>query len=365
VRAEEARFEVEVAPEEAIAFARLSGDWNPLHTDPEHARGTPYRRPVLHGAFSAGLVSRLAGMHLPGRNCLLHSMRLRFVAPIVPPAALVVSGRLVSDTGEVGRVEASVTDARTGARYVDADYEFGRHERVAAPPSGLPVAPPTAGEAAILVTGATGGLGSALRARLGARAVGVSRRAEPGLIEVPDPEAVAPAVAGRRLGAIVHCAWPAPDNARLLDLASPASAVDHHVAAPLRQMLALARLLDAQGTEDAILVLIGSTAAQPGRHNYRMPLYTLGKALVPDLARILAVELGGSGRRCAAVVFDVVEAGMNQRLSRGARVAHADRSPSGRLPSAAEAADQLAWVLENRSSLLSGATLTLSGGALP
>ena len=45
--------------------------------------------------------------------------------------------------------------------------------------------------------------------------------------------------------------------------------------------------------------------------------------------------------------------------------AHEDRAPTGRLPAPAEVADQLAWVLENRSFLLSGATLTLAGGALP
>src|SRR5919199_90551 len=92
-----------------------------------HAARTIYGRPVLHGAFSAGLISRLAGMHLPGADCLLHSMRLRFVAPILPPATLVVSGRLTSEGAGTGRVDATVADATTGASYVDATYEFSRH----------------------------------------------------------------------------------------------------------------------------------------------------------------------------------------------------------------------------------------------
>jgi NAD(P)-dependent dehydrogenase (short-subunit alcohol dehydrogenase family) len=112
-------------------------------------------------------------------------------------------------------------------------------------------------------------------------------------------------------------------------------------------------------------VLIGSTAAAPGRHNYRMPLYTLAKTLVPELVRILAVELGASGHRATGVVFDVIETGMNQRLSAAAKVAHADRSPAGKLPSADEAAAQLEWILAAPGWLASGATVTLSGGALP
>jgi hypothetical protein len=56
---------------------------------------------------------------------------------------------------------------------------------------------------------------------------------------------------------------------------------------------------------------------------------------------------------------------MNQRLSAAAKVTHADRSPAGKLPSADDAAAQLEWILANRGSLASGATITLSGGALP
>jgi NAD(P)-dependent dehydrogenase (short-subunit alcohol dehydrogenase family) len=64
-------------------------------------------------------------------------------------------------------------------------------------------------------------------------------------------------------------------------------------------------------------------------------------------------------------VFDVVDTGMNKGMSAQARLAHEDRSPAGRLPSAEEAADQLVWLMSNRSAFLSGATVTLSGGALP
>ncbi|MGI9076627.1 MAG: MaoC/PaaZ C-terminal domain-containing protein [Gemmatimonadaceae bacterium] len=127
-----ASFEVGVTAEDAIAFATLSGDWNPLHTNADHAVRTAYRRPVLHGAFSAGLISRMAGMYLPGADCLLHAMRLRFAAPIIPPAMLVVSGRQLSESGSLGRVDVTISDAATGTRYVDAVYEFSRHE-VAAP----------------------------------------------------------------------------------------------------------------------------------------------------------------------------------------------------------------------------------------
>ena len=359
-----ASFNVDVTPADTEAFARLSGDWNPLHTDAAYAAATPFRRPVLHGAFSAGLVSRMAGMHLPGRDCLLHGMRLRFIAPIVPPARLVVSGEEKSGSNTLGRVDVTIVDKDTAQRYVEASYDFSRREATIAE---APATRETGAGSSIpvLVTGASGGLGSALLRRLGGRGLGVSRTPVAGAFCAKTAEEIPLIFGERTVGDIVHCAWPTPDNQELLALSDPEAAVERHIAAPLRAVLALARLLAERGAPGASLVLVGSTFADPGRHNYRLPLYSLGKSLVPTLARILAVELAASGHRVVAVVFDVIAGGMNSTLSPAIQQAHADRTPYGRLPNPDEAAEQVAWVLENRSRLVSGATLVLSGGALP
>jgi 3-hydroxybutyryl-CoA dehydratase len=360
----EAAFDVEVTPGSAIEFAKLSGDWNPLHTDAAHAATTAYRRPVLHGAFAAGLVSRMAGMYLPGQDCLLHTLDLRFVAPIVPPATLRVSGRLVRERHGVGRVEVGISDVASGVRYVNAAYEFGHHVQSAETASSRPASHPT-GDHVVVVTGASGGLGGALLARLGKRALGVSRGGGQGRLAAPFSTSLMEQLGDRRIDAIVHCAWPAPDNQRLLSLPDPETAVDYNLGKPLTEMIRLGQILAQRGAPNAQMVLIGSTAALPGRHNYRMPLYSLAKALVPELVRILALELAASGHRITGVVFDVIETGMNERLSAAAKVAHADRSPVGELPSADDAAAQVEWVLANPGWLASGATITLSGGALP
>jgi acyl dehydratase/NAD(P)-dependent dehydrogenase (short-subunit alcohol dehydrogenase family) len=361
-----ASFEVDVPLESIRAFAELSGDWNPLHTDPDYAQHTEFGRQVLHGAFSAGLLSRLAGMYIPGTDCVLNAMRLRFVAPIRPPARLRVQGDLVSLESDHGKVDVTISDALTGLRYVDGAYEFGRH-RTTETARHAPMAK-TRGDLAsdlVLVTGASGGLGAALMAKLGARGVGLTRESREGAISMDALDRLDAELDGRRVNAIVHCGWPAPDNSRLIDLSDSQTAVGYNVGAPLEQSIALARALSRFGQPDAMLVLVGSTAALPGRHAYRSPLYTLSKTLVPELARILALELAGSGMRCAAVVFDVIEAGMNAHLAPRARLAHVDRSPAGRLPTGAEAAEQVCWLLDNRSFLVSGATITLTGAALP
>jgi acyl dehydratase/NAD(P)-dependent dehydrogenase (short-subunit alcohol dehydrogenase family) len=360
---DEASFEVEVLPEHAAAFAALSGDWNPLHTDAEYAATSQYGRPILHGAFSAGLLSRMAGMYLPGTDCLLHAIELRFLRPIFLPSTLLVKGTLASESDDAGKVQVTIVDARTGVSLVAGSYAFGRHKARSAEPTPKPRF--TDAPAVTLITGAGGALGTALAQRLAGTAIGVSSSELVGKTLDEQAHLLSTAVGDRAISAIVHCGWPSPDNTRLTRLENVNAAVDYHLSDPLRQAIGFARILSTEGTDDAILLLLGSTAGEPGRHNFRSPLYSLSKSMLPLLTRILAVELGATGRRCANVMFDVIDAGMNAAMTKQARVAHESRSPAMRIPSVSDAADQLAWILDNRSSLLSGATISLSGGALP
>jgi NAD(P)-dependent dehydrogenase (short-subunit alcohol dehydrogenase family) len=133
----------------------------------------------------------------------------------------------------------------------------------------------------------------------------------------------------------------------------------------MSEMLELARWLADLGRPDALLILVGSAFARPGRHGFRTPLYSLSKSMIPTLAQILALELAVKGKRCAAVIFDVIDSGMNKAMSPAQRQMQSDRVPAGRLPDAEDAARQILWMFENGSFLMSGATLTLTGGALP
>jgi acyl dehydratase len=78
-------------PEQALLY-RLSGDMNPLHSDPEFARRGGFDRPILHGLCTYGFTGR-ALLHTlcdsdPAR---FRSMEGRFSKPVYPGESLIVS----------------------------------------------------------------------------------------------------------------------------------------------------------------------------------------------------------------------------------------------------------------------------------
>lgn len=58
-----------VTEADVVAFAGLSGDFNPIHVDHAHARSTPYGRPIAHGLLVLAMASGL-GLHAPPMRTL-------------------------------------------------------------------------------------------------------------------------------------------------------------------------------------------------------------------------------------------------------------------------------------------------------
>jgi hypothetical protein len=365
-------FTIDVDEDALASFAEVSGDFNPLHVDAAFAAGTPYRHRVLHGAFCAGLVSRMAGMHLPGKGCLLHGIQLRFIAPIIPPVTLRVDGEEVRHAESGGEVSVTVSDAASGKRYTEGRYEYGYHATAAGTEMTRPTDKPQANRQSdrsgregdiVLVAGSSGALGAAVCEKLGDRALPLSRadavHTEDGRARVIDR------IAGQSVCAAIHCGWPAPDNRKLVNLPDPRLALNTGISDPLSQVIGLASVLMQTSASAATLVLTGSTAAHRGRHMWRAPVYSLGKSLIPTLVQILATEMGASQNRCVGVTFDILDGGMNAQLSAAQRVANMDRSPLGALMTMRQAAELIEWLIGAPYAFVSGATVDLSGSAIP
>lgn len=65
-----------------VKFSEVTGDKNPLHLDIDFARKTIFKGCVAHGMLSAGYISAVFGMKLPGPGAIYISQTLFFRAPV-------------------------------------------------------------------------------------------------------------------------------------------------------------------------------------------------------------------------------------------------------------------------------------------
>lgn len=77
--------------EDQALLYRLSGDFNPLHSDPEFAARAGFPRPILHGLCTYGFTGRALLHTLCGSDpARFRSMEARFAKPVFPGQALTV-----------------------------------------------------------------------------------------------------------------------------------------------------------------------------------------------------------------------------------------------------------------------------------
>lgn len=69
--------------DDVTAFARLSGDDNPIHLDSAVAVEAGFGRQVVHGMLVASLISRLLGTRLPGPGTILLGQQLTYRRPVL------------------------------------------------------------------------------------------------------------------------------------------------------------------------------------------------------------------------------------------------------------------------------------------
>jgi acyl dehydratase len=63
-------------------FAELTGDYNPLHFDESYVANTKFKRLVVQGGLTTGLLHALVAMDLPGPGTVFLSQNWKFTAPV-------------------------------------------------------------------------------------------------------------------------------------------------------------------------------------------------------------------------------------------------------------------------------------------
>ena len=71
-----------VSEADIVAYAALSGDYNPVHLDPEYASRTIFKERIAHGMFSGALISAAVACTLPGPGTIYLGQTMKFTRPV-------------------------------------------------------------------------------------------------------------------------------------------------------------------------------------------------------------------------------------------------------------------------------------------
>ena len=381
-------FDVEVTEQDVSAFSRLSGDHNPLHVDAAYAQTTEYGRPIAHGGLLVGLVSRVLGMHIPGKRSLLLSMSVRFPKPLFYPATVRVEGRLKSfDPGrKIGVVRVVITDLAKQWPVLETDAGFTLHGVIGGTSERPEIDHGTTAErvahavptrrqgtrARLLLTGGTGGLGSRILPFVLAHyevccltrqplAEDVSSSVVYDRVDVEVPGALEAYLDRQSPGefyGVVHLSVPPVSRAFVSD---DLLAVRQHLRHSVEVPLLLARWARQPGSGVKRMVLCGSTFGVKSPKP-QLGAYALGKAAMEYLPRLLTADLAAQGATVNVITPTVLPVGLNEGMSERTRATLVGKMPTRRLVDPHDIANVLLFLLSDASAQINGVTIAVDGG---
>jgi acyl dehydratase len=106
-----------VSQDQVIAYAEASGDHNPIHLDPEFARGVGLPGTIVHGFLEMAILTEAVARWAGGFERVAE-LACRFSKPLLPGETLTCAGRVVA------------VDPVSGALTLQLEATSSRGERV-------------------------------------------------------------------------------------------------------------------------------------------------------------------------------------------------------------------------------------------
>ncbi len=117
----EASVSMTITDEDVAAFAKLSGDINPVHLDDEFAATTIFKKRIANGFLTGALFSTVLGTKLPGPGCIYLSQGLKFRAPVYIGDEVVATCRITAVDTEKSRVTLACDCSVNGKTVLEGD----------------------------------------------------------------------------------------------------------------------------------------------------------------------------------------------------------------------------------------------------
>ena len=105
-------FQVTITESMVNDFAKISGDFSPIHMDENYAKSTVFQKRVVHGMLLASFLSQVDGMYLPGKHALYFSQNIEFHNPCFIGDTVKVSSEVIdkSESTKILKIESKITN---------------------------------------------------------------------------------------------------------------------------------------------------------------------------------------------------------------------------------------------------------------
>lgn len=109
---DEATLSRHITEQDVADFAKLSGDYNPLHIDEAYASQTRFGKRVVHGFLVSSFISTMIGTILPGNGALYMGQDLKFKKPVFIDDIIEVKAQVIQkiESSKMMEIKTVVTN---------------------------------------------------------------------------------------------------------------------------------------------------------------------------------------------------------------------------------------------------------------
>lgn len=104
---DKASFQKTITETDVYLYAGITGDLNPAHINQVEAEKTMFQGRIAHGMLTAGLVSAVIGMQLPGPGSIYLGQELKFMAPVRIGDTIKAEIEVIEKLDEKNRIKLS------------------------------------------------------------------------------------------------------------------------------------------------------------------------------------------------------------------------------------------------------------------